>query len=61
MTPEISEISPKPEEDFDDREEEVDSFLDNWRKIRKDSDSYTEQGIEGRHFFKKRRTGVERN
>jgi len=36
----------------------MDSFLENWRKIRKSSDSYTEKGMEGgRQFFKKRPRG----
>ena len=35
----ISVIEPKTEED--EKEEEMDSFLESWRKVRKDSDSFT--------------------
>lgn len=51
----LSTISPGYIEGVEeDREEQVDSFLENWRSVRKDSDSYTDHGGEGRKFLKKR-------
>lgn len=32
----------------------MDSILESWRQVRKNSDSYTEKSFNGKRFFKKR-------